>query len=523
MRRQDIQLLAQARQGDSAARCEVGRRYLLGVNGFPQHVATGLEYLRHPSLAGKSAPARILAEALPLDQLMALQQGPALALAAADGCLAAQLKLGLWRALQADGRSDALRWLGAAAKGGQAGGHAGAAQAVAALAQAAPAQAVLAVLQPLADGHGIDGPLLACLAARQAIDGGQRDHLVACLVAALALGHALDSDLASLVVAAEQLADQQGRSLAGLPTGAVLDSLELRAGQGDRAAAYSLGRGLSGIAITSLEPDVFAGQQNLRKGAAFLLRAADAGQDAAWLHLYKLHADHRSSVANPQLARFFLEKAALRGQAEAQRKLGALQLREASHLQDSEQAIHWLHQAAAQGDAHARTLLQSLLLPVADVDAGEAEVAFALEQVRRADPWLAQRLALSRAFGLTKLEALSVDPVAGLRPWGLVVGRNPFIAQVRLSAPRAVPAVDDAALAVARRAAAFFGQAQGEAGAAEGDLRARSLRQRRLFERLGMDEAAFFCDASAMTLDALRLGAKWAYRARAPLSEALAA
>ena len=519
MRRQDIQLLAQARQGDSAARCEVGRRYLLGVNGFPQHVATGLEYLRHPSLAGQCAPARILAEALPLDQLMALQQGPALALAAADGCLAAQLKLGLWRALQADGRSDALRWLGAAAKGG----HAGAAQAVAALAQAAPAQAVLAVLQPLADGDGIDGPLLARLAAQQALDGGQLDHLVACLVAALGLGHALDSALASLVVAAEQLADQQGRSLAGLPTAALLDSLELRAGQGDRAAAYTLGRGLSGVDVASLPPAVFAGQQNLRKGAAFLLRAADAGQDAAWLHLYRLHADHRSSVANPQLARFFLEKAALRGQAEAQRKLGALQLREASHLQDSEQAIHWLHQAAAQGDAHATTLLQSLRLPVADVDAGEAAVAFALEQVRRADPWLAQRLALSRAFGLTKLEALSVDPVAGLRPWGLVVGRNPFIAQVRLSAPRAVPAVDEAALAVARRAAAFFGQAQGEAGAAEGDLRARSLRQRRLFERLGLDEAAFFCDASAMTLDALRLGAKWAYRARAPLSEALAA
>ena len=30
MRRQDIQLLAAARQGDVAARCEVGRRYLLG-------------------------------------------------------------------------------------------------------------------------------------------------------------------------------------------------------------------------------------------------------------------------------------------------------------------------------------------------------------------------------------------------------------------------------------------------------------------------------------------------------------
>ncbi len=526
MRRQDIQLLAQARQGDSAARCEVGRRYLAGVNGFPRHVATGLEYLRHPSLAGQAAPARILAEALPLDQLMALQQAPALALAAADGCLPAQLKLGLWRALQADGRREAQRWLGAAA----AAGLGGAARAVAALATAAPHLAVAAVLQPLADGHDIDGQLLARLAAQQALDTGALDHLLACLGAALALGHALDSDLASLVVAAEQLAEQQGRRLDGLPDQALRDSLELRAGQGDRAAAYALGRSLSGIACPTLAPTVFAEHQNLRKGAAFLLRAADAGCDAAWLHLYRLHADHRSSVANPQLARFFLEKAALRGQAEAQRKLGALQLREAGHLQDTEQAIHWLHQAAQQGDGHARTLLQSLVLPVADADGGghsssdgDHTAALAVEQLRRSDPWLAQRLALARAFGLTKLEALSVDPVAGLRPWGLVVGRNPFIAQARLSAPRAVPAVDDAALATARRAAAFFGQAQGDAGSAEGDLRARSLRQRRAFERLGLDEALFFCDASAMTLEALRLGAKWAYRARQPLSQALAA
>ena len=48
------------------------------------------------------------------------------------------------------------------------------------------------------------------------------------------------------------------------------------------------------------------------------------------------------------------------------------------------------------------------------------------------------------------------------------------------------------------------------------------LRQRRVFERLGLDEAMFFADATSMTLESLRQGAKWAHRARAPLSEALA-
>jgi TPR repeat protein len=233
-----------------------------------------------------------------------------------------------------------------------------------------------------------------------------------------------------------------------------------------------------------------------------------------------MHGDHRLSVANPQMARFCLEKAALAGQTEAQRKLGALMLRAADTLDDSEAAIGWLHQAADKGDEHARALLQSLVLPL---DGDEAQAESAIELVRRDDPWLAVRLQLARQFGLTKLEALCVDPVDGLRPWGLVVGKNPFISQIRLSAARAIPSLGAAALEAARRAAAFFSQSKREAPAFEGDLRRRSLRQRRVFERLGLDESLFFANANATTLDALRLGPKWAFRAREPLQQALAA
>jgi len=524
MRRQDIQLLAQARQGDAVARCEVGRRYLLGVQGFARHVATGLDYLNHPSLAADAGAARIIAESLPLHELLALHQQAALARAAAAGSVPAQVKQAAWCAAQADGLADAKRWLAQAAQAG----HAGALQARDALASAPREDAPRLLWQCLGSSGDIDGHAIARLAAQQALAAGALRHLGACLRAALALSDGLDSELSTLVAAAVRLAEATGQVLHGLPAAAVRDSLEARASQGDRDAAFTLGRGLCGIACNALPDEVFAGQQNMRKGAAFLLRAADAGADAAWLHLYRLHADHKLSVANPQLARFFLEKAALRGQAEAQRKLGALLLREASALADSEQAIAWLHQAAEQGDLHARTLLQSLVLPVgsgraASDDDGEAEAGFAVEQVRRSDPWLASRLALARAFGLTKLEALCVDPVDGLRDWGLVVGKNPFISQVRLSAPRAIPAVHAEALTIARKAAALFAQSQGDAASSEGDLRNRSLRQRRMFDRLGLDEAMFFADASSMTLEALRLGAKWAHRVRAPLSEALAA
>lgn len=111
------------------------------------------------------------------------------------------------------------------------------------------------------------------------------------------------------------------------------------------------------------------------------------------------------------------------------------------------------------------------------LEGDDAAAAAAIERVREDDPWVAVRMALARHFGLTKLEALCVDPVDGLRPWGLVIGRNPFDSQIRLSAARAIPA---------------------------------------------RDEAMFFAQASATTLEALRLGSKWAFRAREPLLSALA-
>jgi TPR repeat protein len=394
-----------------------------------------------------------------------------------------------------------------------------------------------ALLQALDEAGELDAAAVARQAVVQARAREDRVALADALRAALAFEPApqpeLAPDLAAVVRLGEAAAAQAVDGVAvadaaavaaiasvldGLDAQALRDALESCAAQGDRDAAYTLGRGLCGLATPGLPAAVFDGQQNMRKGAAFLLRAADAGCDAAWLHLYRLHADHSLSVANPQMARFFLEKAAARGQAEAQRKLGALMLRESGALPATEQAIAWLHAAAAQQDAHAATLLQSLVLPVAGSD---AEAAWGIAQVQQSDPWLAARLALARHFGLTKLEGLCVDPVDGQRPWGLVVGRNPFISQVRLSAPRAIPALGEAAQQALQQAVALYGQARGSAG--EGDLRSRSLRQRRLFERLGLDESLYFADASATTLEALRLGPKWAWRARQPLSEALAA
>ena len=326
--------------------------------------------------------------------------------------------------------------------------------------------------------------------------------------------------LSDLVVAAVLWAEREKHSLRGLAPDQIEASLELAIVRGDRDAACLLGRARCGIDSGTLAPARLTTSQNLRKGVALLLRAADAGRDDAWLALYATHADHRSSVSNPQMARFFLEKAAMAGQSEAQRKLGALILRGSNSVVESEQAIAWLHAAANQGDAHAQHLLGSLVLPL---PGSESVAREAIEQVRQADPWLAVRLTLARDFGLTKLEALSVDPVEGRRPWGLLVGQNPFIAQARLSAPRAVPALTPLALQNLARAAALFEQSRGDGNAFEGDLRRRSVRQRRVFERLNLSDDLFFATASSRRLEAFRLGPKWAFRARQPLAMALAA
>jgi TPR repeat protein len=515
MRRQDIQLLTLARQGDPAARSKAGRRYLVGGDGFPRHVATGIEYLSHPSVRELPETACAIAESLPLQDLLDLKQEDALHKAAAAGSPLAQFKLGVWMALTRSSVTAGQSWLETAA----AAGHVEACQVMAAVEGARSDRALEAMVESIQSSAAVDVVQVAVIAARLAREEGGLDQLVDCLRVALMVAPRLTHALSDLVVAAVLWAEREKHSLRGLAPDQIEASLELAVVRGDRDAACLLGRARCGIDSGTLAPARLATSLNLRKGVALLLRAADAGRDDAWLALYATHADHRSSVSNPQMARFFLEKAAMAGQSEAQRKLGALILRASSSVVESEQAIAWLHAAANQGDAHAQRLLGSLVLPL---QGSESVAREAIEQVRQADPWLAVRLTLARDFGLTKLEALSVDPVEGRRPWGLLVGQNPFIAQARLSAPRAVPALTPLALQNLARAAALFEQSRGDGNAFEGDLRRRSVRQRRVFERLHLSEDLFFATASSRRLEAFRLGPKWAFRARQPLALALA-
>lgn len=327
--------------------------------------------------------------------------------------------------------------------------------------------------------------------------------------------------MADLVIALVRLAEESGQALkGGLSPASVQGCLESRCGHGDYRAAYTLGRALCGIHCGSVAFTSLVVATNFRKGAALLLRAADDGCDDAWLHLYRLHADILTSVTNTHMARFFLEKAANAGKTEAMRKLGASVLREAYSLREWEQGIHWLFRASRESDELAQQLLRSLVIPL---EGSDTDAKMAIDEVARIAPWLAVRLQLSRDFGLTKLEALTVSPADGAREWGLVIGQNPFITQPRLSAPRAVPALSDGALTRLRAAADFFAQVRRDGSTVEGDLRHRSRTQRIAFQRHHLDEGMFFAEATSSKLDILRHGPKWAVRVKKLLATALAA
>jgi TPR repeat protein len=515
MRRQDIQLLASARQGDLEARYEVGRRYLLGVEGFSQHTDTGLEYLTHTSLGPSERAARTIADALPLHELVRRNLLPALVKTARAGSTAAQLKLGAWRALTSADPAEPMRWLDAAAAAGDTGARA----AVHAL-RSRPSNAAAAVLGALKAAPGIDLARLVPQALDAAIRSNDAMEIARVLSGTLTANSPVTPELADAVCTALARLENDTEPRLSCENSAVESLLEDCVRRGNTTAELLLGRALSGVDTRGLPASLLTTGQNLRRGAALLLRAADAGLTAAWMVLYRIHADNRSSVSNPQMARFFLEKAALAGELCAQRRLGALILRSANTVHESEQGIHWLHQAARRQDALAAQLLGSLVLPIAGSD---VEADAAIDAVRREDPWLACRLRTARDFGLTKLEAMSVDIVAGLRPWGLVVGPNPSIAQAKLAAPRAIPALRPQAFENLRRSVVFFEQSRQDGAPIEGDRRKRTHRLRYCLERSGIDESLFFAKVRSTVLNSLRQGPKWAFHAQQPLRMALAA
>lgn len=507
MRREDIQTRILAKGGDLDARLKLGEAYLSGTAGIARNIPSGLGYLRSALAQAPRQAASCIARHLQLQDILQFQQLSVLELAAENDDVA-RIKLACWRLVRAE-REDALELLrrcgGLAAQLLQSWGTQSTLQHAGAMLQA------LRPLQPMNLGE------VVVHEAGAALQAGRLVQALAILESLADTQDVVPTAAHELVVAAVRRAKEGGVALGGLPVGLIEAALDTCANAGHPYAAFTLGRALAGLRCGALPFERLVAGTQLRKAAALLLRAADGGLAPAWLDLYRICSDYRNSVSNLLMARFCLEKAAQLGLAEAERRLGALELREATQIQAMERAVALLFNAARKDDALARTMLQSLVLPVGG---SEDAAQSALREVHRAAPLLAMRLRLARSFGLTKLEALSVNPASGRRPWGLVVGKNPFVVKMRLSEPRAIPAVSAHALQCLEQAAVMFGT--GDAAVVEGSPRARSLQQRRLFERLGLHDELFFSSATSQQRDVIRVGTKWAQRQRETLQLALA-
>jgi hypothetical protein len=376
-----------------------------------------------------------------------------------------------------------------------------------------PLQGCVAMLEHLGTLGVVDGRAVALAAARRACLDADLEQFSRALRLAVELG-ASDSLTRDWIYKAVTLSLAQGRAVRHLDAQHIHPALEFAAAGSEPQAWLTLGLALCGLPCGPNPAAALVARENLRRGSALLMRAADAGYSEAWLHLHKLSSNPRCSVANPELARFCLEKAAAAGHAEAQRRLGALILSRSRAVVEMEDAVGWLHRAAEQRDAYASDLLRSLVLPV-DGDPHEAEAV--LSDLERIDPWLSARLRLAREFGLTKQEAISLDPIAAQRPWGLVTTAIPYLSHSKLSAPRVVPAVTAAAMSALQQAVALFSRAPHHGL----DSSQRSNSQRRRMANLALDETLFFPVADSSERDRVRIGTRWAHHARALLLGAL--
>lgn len=512
MRRQDTRLLSLARQGDTTALCEVGRRYLLGADGFPRYPDLGLEYLSHPALVTSVQATLVIADALPLGELARRNLLLALATAARAGLVSARLKLGIWRTLTSPDNTEAMALLASAADAGCA-KAAGALKAV----RASPSNPGTVILNALLNFPEMDvqGAIVQALAT--AVRCRDLDFIARVLRQALLLRFESTAELADGVCDALSLLQHRGLSLMPYQSERVEALLALCVNRGNAAAALLLGRALCGIDVPSIPSSLLTARRNVRRGAALLLRAADAGFTEAWTLLYHLHSDGHGSVANPQMARFFLEKAADSGSTGAQRQLGALLLRSATSLDEAEQGVQWLHMASGAGDLLARQLLSTLLL---SCEGSENEASSAIGAILGDDPWVAYRLRIARDFGLTKAEAMHADLVAGARAWGLVLLATPPVGKARI--PRVLPALRPQALDNLRMAVEFFRHSDQAMASGDVGRRQRAQRLRFALQRQGIDESLFFVQASGPALSARRVSAAWAFHSRLKIQAALA-
>jgi TPR repeat protein len=188
---------------------------------------------------------------------------------------------------------------------------------------------------------------------------------------------------------------------------------ECAARAGERNAQFSLGLWFARMDVAGRRVPRIPGTANYKKSIRWLSLAAEQGVADAWYALSRIYLKPECSQRNLVEAQRYLERAAEAGHAPAQLELGITAWRTRRDQESKDvRAVYWLQKASAQGSAEARALLAK----IAGCAASAAWAQDALRRLTRESastyPLLAARLELAALFGLSRPEALLLDPKA---------------------------------------------------------------------------------------------------------------
>jgi TPR repeat protein len=499
--REELLIIRAARAGQAAAQLSLGKRYLFGSSGLPKSLPTALYWLDRAAqqdeqdawlLIGSHVPFETVQQATQPARLYVWYERAFDAGVAQAGLVLARLVLGQPDGAVSDAmRSKALRALQAAA-------HAGIAEAQWLLAQiigaqpdkgvahwpgAAPAQAddnqaMLEWATRAAKSGVVDAQYAL---AEHAWTGENRAEFLhwGLPLARRLIEHdvretpTLQRDI-DLAVRCAHVLYASGE----FDAAEVTRLLEFAAEAGDRDAQLALGLWLARMDSHGQRVTEIPGLANYKKAIRWLTQAGRQGLADAWYALSKVYLKPECSQRSVTEAQRYLDMAAQAGHGLAQLELGEAAWRaRREHESNDVRAVGWLLKAQAQGIAEATRQLEKITSPA--VPAAWAQDA--LERLGReaaiAHPLLAARLQLAASFGLSRTEALLIDPKAADRG-------HCFVVDVRVRHPHSKRRLIPVQTAVERqlldRLTAVFERVDCGPGGPEGNYRQRLYRLKTL-------------------------------------------
>jgi uncharacterized protein len=433
--REELLIIRAARAGEASAQLKLGKRYLFGGAGLPKSLPTALYWLDRAAqqdeqdawmLIGRHVPFETVQQSTQPGKLYVWYERAFDAGVAQAGLVLARLVLGQAPGAVSDAmRNKALRALQVAA-------HAGIAEAQWLLAQTIrhSREDAVATWPEGEDTEKADNEAMlewATRAARSGVVEAQlaiADHawarsdlqgflqwalpLARRFVAALAIPGETEEKESGLVMRTAHALS----ACTGFDGSEVTRMLEWAAQAGNGDAQYSLGLWLARMDADGNRLHGVPGTANYKRALRWLSFAAEQGLPGAWHALSKIYMKPEFSHRDAVEARRCLERAAHAGHGRAQMELGVAAWRaRREDVSNDVRAAAWLLKAKAQGIAEASRALEKVAARATPATWAGTILSHLTREVVASHPLLVARLELAAMFGLSRTEALLIDPV----------------------------------------------------------------------------------------------------------------